>query len=775
MIDLVAAAAHGPERVGIKAAMLSRAVEQGFDVPAGVVIPPDAPVAAEDIARILGAVRFAVRSSAPDEDTSTSSMAGRYCTLLEVDAAGLDAAIEAVRRGFGAGSTPGTSHPESPVPVLVQVMVDPKIAGVGFSIDPVSGDGDLTTIEVVSGRGDTVTDGSVAPAVARRRLGADGMLVLECDDRIGRPEAERICDLVDDLAVRLGTPVDVEFAFDGMTLWLLQVRPVTAVGFGGVEGVWTTANLRDSLTDTVSTLTATTTLESIFPEAIERAVRTILNDRSGHRLVVARSMYARPFWRVDGLRSQMRRLPGHDPCIFDTSVGIEHDPNASQPAVGKWAALGYPGIVLRSVRYAYSVRRTAADCVTRSESVPWTERRHGYRGSPETLADRLDAVLREHRRVYLLSMQVSLIAEQTLDILRACAESVSTAERVVRPVELMSDLGDLATGRGARALASLADRHRESADLVVGASSLDDLPAAVYAGLRVIAERWGYLSFCDDELSNPRWDEDPTAPLALLQANLGRSATATEAEGRPVSSRYRRARRDLLRARWYGRAVFGSVLNQARSWAVLREDMRACAARQNYLLRAVCLELADRLVETGVLEARDDVFWLTADEASGASRFRDTEDLGARARNRRRRASMYRNWTVPESISNTGGLAGPAARSGAPGCDATDLDGVGCSSGIVEGRARVVGEPSDLAAVTRDDILVVRTVNPGWAAAFGCALGVVSENGGMLSHGAILAREHGVPAVVGVRGATTRIATGDILRIDGTSGKVTVR
>ncbi len=285
--------------------------------------------------------------------------------------------------------------------------MDPKIAGVGFSIDPVSGDGDLTTIEVVSGRGDTVTDGSVAPAVARRRLGADGMLVLECDDRIGRPEAERICDLVDDLAVRLGTPVDVEFAFDGMTLWLLQVRPVTAVGFGGgVEGVWTTANLRDSLTDTVSTLTATTTLESIFPEAIERAVRTILNDRSGHRLVVARSMYARPFWRVDGLRSQMRRLPGHDPCIFDTSVGIEHDPNASQPAVGKWAALGYPGIALRSVRYAYSVRRAAADCVTRSESVPWTERRHGYRGgSPETLADRLDAVLREHRRVYLLSMQ----------------------------------------------------------------------------------------------------------------------------------------------------------------------------------------------------------------------------------------------------------------------------------------------------------------------------------------------------------------------------------
>lgn len=91
--------------------MLSRAVEQGFDVPAGVVIPPDAPVAAEDIARILGAARFAVRSSAPDEDTSTSSMAGRYCTLLEVDAAGLDAAIEAVRRGFGAGSTPGHRIP----------------------------------------------------------------------------------------------------------------------------------------------------------------------------------------------------------------------------------------------------------------------------------------------------------------------------------------------------------------------------------------------------------------------------------------------------------------------------------------------------------------------------------------------------------------------------------------------------------------------------------------------------------------------------------------
>ncbi|MCQ4118933.1 PEP/pyruvate-binding domain-containing protein [Rhodococcus tibetensis] len=737
-------------------------------MPNGIVIPPGTPPQGIAIAQFLGATLFAVRSSAPDEDGSASSMAGQFSTVLDVEGHDLDDVVESVRRGREDSADGGV------IPVIVQRMVDPLFAGVGFSIDPVSGDGDVTTIEVVAGLGDRVTDGSASPTTVQRRLGVDGAYVTEFAGDAPPLAVTKMCDLVDDLAEWLGVPVDVEFASDTSTMWLLQVRPVTAVGFGGIDGVWTSANLRDSLTDTVSTLTATTTLELTFPAAVNAAVRSIMkSDRSDMPLVTARPMYAKPYWRVDRLRAQLQRLPGHDARVFDTSVGIEHDPHAVESRQGWLRAFRYPSIVVRGMLYARRIQRDAESCVARNENVDWAVDRHRYQGSPRTLSQRLREALATHHQVYLLSMQVSLIAEQALDALRVCAESASTdGAPTIHPSEMMSDLGVLATNRGATALADLANRHRASARVILAASSVDDLPAPVRADLEQIAEQWGYLSFCDDELSNPRWDEDLNVPLALLQANLRTRSTRTLAS--TVASRHTSARQALLSGPLYRRPLLALILRHARSWAVLREAMRACAARHNYLVRKVCLELGDQLVDSHRLTKQEDVFWLTRDEVLLASTLSDTGDLSLYADNRRRRASTFRNWVVPDTIRNAVGQSEQGPQSAAV-HSRTELAGIGCSYGVAEGPARVVDTQSDLAAVTENDILVVRTINPGWAGVFGCASGLVSESGGMLSHGSILAREQGLPAVVGVRGATTRITTGDIIRIDGTTGEVVRR
>jgi phosphohistidine swiveling domain-containing protein len=300
--------------------------------------------------------------------------------------------------------------------------------------------------------------------------------------------------------------------------------------------------------------------------------------------------------------------------------------------------------------------------------------------------------------------------------------------------------------------------------------------------------RWGFRSSGELMLTSPSAEERPRQALNLLKTYVALDAdspatmlarqvqarqAATSAACRhlsPVS---------LLRILpLVSRAGRFRVLLSATQGAIrLRERARMQQARLYVHLRYIVLACGSSLVAAGHLDAPEDVFQLNLDElkdlVSGQAMFPYTvRDL---VRQRRAAHAQLAAMTPPDSFSLAeGGYLSPGAIAAEMPQSGDAMQGTGACGGRISATAAVLADATEIGQMGEGDIVVTRQTDPGWACVFFLARGLVVERGGMLSHGAIIAREFGIPAVVGVRGATSRIRSGERLMLDGDRGVVAI-
>jgi phosphohistidine swiveling domain-containing protein len=312
---------------------------------------------------------------------------------------------------------------------------------------------------------------------------------------------------------------------------------------------------------------------------------------------------------------------------------------------------------------------------------------------------------------------------------------------------------------------------------VAAASRAGDF-GEVGARLRALVDRHGHRLVARD-LACPSWREHPAAVVESLRALLlatpqpergddaqAASRAETEVLARVGGGLGGTARRELLRM----------CLRWCREYYAVRENMRYHADLFLAALRELALAAARHLGVEGMLEASEDVFYLTADELLAAlDTARDQGELGARARARRREYDAHRFATPPDVLVGDRLERDEPVR---PDADATaagrSLLGIGVSPGRAAGTARVVRGVDDLESVRQGEIIVAASTDPSWTSLLSLGGALVLEAGGMLSHGAIVARALGIPAVADVARATTLLRTGDRVTVDGGSGRVAV-
>jgi pyruvate,water dikinase len=281
-------------------------------------------------------------------------------------------------------------------------------------------------------------------------------------------------------------------------------------------------------------------------------------------------------------------------------------------------------------------------------------------------------------------------------------------------------------------------------------------------------DRYGFLSACGTDLSRTPWCEEPT----LIWRAIGRMARNPSQGIADDVLQVRDAARARVRARLnpVQQRLFDRLLQSTVAYVDLREKSSSLISEDSFQLRRVYAALADRLVADGVLEQRDDVFYLTHEELK-ALVDGDMEAEGARARVARERMQM----TIDAQVDPPDTLYGdhvPVAQRVLPE-DQPYLCGICGSSGYVEGYARVVLDPAAVrSALTPQDILVVPFTDMSWTPLFSGIGGIIAETGGQLSHSAIVAREYGLPAVVNVKRATRLIKDGCRVAVDGTNGRI---
>src|SRR5690606_5407639 len=302
--------------------------------------------------------------------------------------------------------------------------------------------------------------------------------------------------------------------------------------------------------------------------------------------------------------------------------------------------------------------------------------------------------------------------------------------------------------------------------------------AALLRDLEVFLERYGMRGPGEVDVSRPRYRDDPAPLLATLRgSSQGKRApgehrarhVALQAEAEAAAQRLVEASRrgpfGRLRA-----ALVRRLVAVGRTGMGMREHPRFLLVRMFDVVREQVRAAGCELVERGSLEHVDVVFLFRFEELVAALEADGAPDLRAEARARRAELERDRQRTPPLAMTSEGEIPAPEARTDVP---AGALSGTAASAGVVEGRARVVLDPAQ-EVLLDGEILVAPHTDPGWTPLFVHAAALVTEVGGLITHGSVVAREYGIPAVVSVARATTRIRTGQRLRVDGTRGIIEV-
>jgi pyruvate,water dikinase len=822
MAELAELGSGADLRFGGKAGGLARLVACGANVPPGFALavgmpPPARWRPAERAAfrrraeRLLAEGRLAVRSSGRGEDSAERSFAGLFESVLDLaDAAAVEAAIERCLASAGSERVRSYAGEGAAVALglVVQRFVAPRAAGVLFSDDP-HGRHRGVVLEAVAGVGEALVSGRAEPE--RWSVHASGRGGFEAQREaageaavLSARVAERLAREGRLLAESLGEPLDLEWALDAEDrLWWLQARPITVrrerpplpqaerscpEASEGPVTAWTRLNVRETLPDPlvpfcwsfwrdlVSPVFAR--VASDFPpESCVRRELQFVDLVDGRLYFNLNAMLGVPlFGRVaSGL------LDGVDAEWSAGFRAIEAVVTQRAIPAGRWMMLR---AALRSARRNVPalLRLRDPEGIGRAyEALAETARSRAR----EPLAPRSDAELLAEARLAMSRevLDVPLLfagligAVSSFALARYAFRRHPEAQRMLgvaiagNPTTEMSiGLADLAEAAQPLAATFLREARTEA---LLGELAGSGEGRAWLARLETFLEWNGQRCPGEFDLAVPRWSEDPTLLLELLRAELREPAKegVRERVARLAGERRAALERAIAAEPFWLRPWLRLAARLAERHLPLREAGKHHGLHSWLRVRTLGLELGARLAAEGWLERREDVLFLELGELDAAvAGALPKPALRERVAAARARLEAHALRPAPGFLRSDG-VPVAAVSEQPPETDGV-LRGTGISTGRAVGRVRVLRTP-DPSAFVPGEVLVVRFADPGWTPLFPRAGALVMEVGGLMCHAAVVARELGLPAVFGVRGATERLRDGDCVAVDADAGTVT--
>ena len=746
---------------------------------------PDAVAAAieQSLARLGSRAAYAVRSSATAEDLPTASFAGQHDSYVNV--VGPAAILHHVRRCWASLFNEravtyrlrnDVDHHQVRMAVLVQQMVFPKAAGVLFTADPVTGNRKVAAVEASAGLGEALVSGLTnADLYKVRGDQIVAMTIASTRPVLADAQVVRLTDLGRLIEAHFERPQDIEWCLADDEFQIVQSRPITTLfpipeAHDGENHVYISTGHQQMMTDAMKPL-------GISVRQLTGA--TVFHEAGGRLFVDVTRLLA-----SEEKRAGLLQLVGKsDPLIGDALCTIlergfvatlEEASSGHPPAAGQPAPIEPdPGMVDELVeRSAAAIAGLKRDIRTKAGSA---------------LFDFILADIREMKRILFdprshQAIMAGMDAAWWLnDHLEAWLGEKNAADVLTRSVatNVTSEMG--------LALLDVADVIRPHAEVVAflqrvdNDGFLDELPSleggreAREAILAWLA-KYGMRCVGEIDITRPRWSESPAVLVPMIIGNI------TNFEPGAGKRRFEQGRREawnkeqevLERLRTLPDGTSKAVeakrmIDRVRAFAGYREYPKYAIVSHYFVYKQALLAEADRLVRAHVLGEKEDIFYLTFDELHDVVRTNRADDRLIRERKDAFRA--YQSLTPPRVLTSEGEAIGGAYRRN----DVPDgaLAGLAVSAGIAEGRARIVLDMSE-AQLEPGDILVTAHTDPSWTPLFVAIKGLVTEVGGLMTHGAVIAREYGLPALVGVEHATRLIRDGQRIRINATDGYVEI-
>ena len=811
-----------PAEAGAKAATLSQLHAWGYPVPPGYILP-----AGDDPAALIATVfpgianpldgtthdqKVVARSSAVGEDGLSASAAGQYVSITNITSpAALERAITACLNAYNAPSAVRYRQdhglPEGKMNVLVQPHISGEYSGVAFSRDPIAHIGDAVVVEALPGDASQVVSGKITPeryqvTVGDQSATTDGWrlpsnVTLPVSGKSKGRIPPNLIQQVAYLARHLensfhGIPQDIEWTFDGEQLWVLQSRPITTL-----LPIWTRKIAAEVIPGVIRPLTWSIN-RPLTCGVWGDLFTLVLKDRAADIdfSQTATLHYSRAYFNATLLGDIFIRMGLPPESLEFLTRGAKF----SRPPLGV-TLRNAPGL-LRLLRREMSLPRQFAQAEADALGPALARWRFSVGEatpsqllkdlSEQAIAQRIEEILAllKQATYYNILAPLSLALRQavlkvdfaTLDSSQS-PEVMALEELKTMAVQLRSLLPDLG-------LPSAPDSATQTPPTTTASlfAALSEHPEGqhVFEQLDRFLEKYGYLSEVATDIAVPTWRESAQPVRELLAQHLLSSSAISPSPKQPTGTGWRHQQ---VQARLNLKGRVAEVYDR------LLANLRYCF-----------VEIESRWFSAGKLESQGDIFFLSWDDiraqlmpapvasAAIAVERQSAEQLRLKValeKARWEKAQFFTGEALrspqpdddsrPEKIrvpTLVYGQTPPALLSTAnallPASSGT-LHGIGASAGQVEGTIRVLEAlPTSASDINAQTILVVPYTDAGWSPLLSCIGGLIAEVGGQLSHGAIIAREYGIPAVMDVSDATHRLSTGQRVRIDGQRGTIEI-
>ncbi|EJS56288.1 phosphoenolpyruvate synthase [Bacillus cereus] len=755
---------------------------------------------------------YAVRSSATAEDLPYASFAGQQDTYLNI--IGKEAILQHVRKCWASLFTEravmyriqnGFEHSQVSICVVVQKMVFPQASGILFTADPITSNRKVLSIDASFGLGEALVSGLVSAdnykvkegeivgtMIATKKLAIYALKEGGTETKQIDPVQQKLQTLPEQQILQLarigrqieayfGSPQDIEWCLADDTFYIVQSRPITTlypIPEANDQGnhVYISVGHQQMMTDAMKPLGLSFFLLTTNAPMRKAGGRLFVDATQRLASPASRDFLINTLGKSDPLiRDALTTVVERDDFITllpddekEKSVGKSVPPASSQPQIEN-----DPAIVTDLIKTSQaSLEELKRNMQTKSgvdvfdfilEDI---QQLRTVLFNPQSIAvimagmdasswinEKMEQWLGEKNAADTLSQSVqnNITSEMGLALLDV-ADVIRPYPKVIEYLQHIEDdsfLDELVTFEGG-------DKVRD----------------AIYAFLN----KYGMRCSGEIDITKTRWSEKPTTIISMILNNIrdfemGASKRKFEV-GLQEALKKEEELLDRLQHLPDGKQKVEEtkqMIRNIRNFIGYREYPKYGMINRYFIYKQAILKEAEQLVQNSVINEREDIYYLTFEELHEVVRTNKL-DYGI-IHKRKNEYKLYEKLTPPRVITSDGEIiTGKYKRENLP---AEAIVGLPVSSGVIEGRARVILNMED-ANLEDGDILVTAFTDPGWTPLFVSIKGLVTEVGGLMTHGAVIAREYGLPAVVGVENATKRIKDGQRIRVHGTEGYIEV-
>ncbi len=847
--------------IGGKAKNLFRLKEIGLNVPSFLVIPAEIlkqkvlsvnpanateeinnfQFPAESISNILNCFPeksfLAVRSSAIDEDGSDFSFAGQFESYLYVSDENLE---DSIRKVWLSSCSLRVQEyrknnnlpPSLGIAVVIQVMVPADVAGVAFGINPTNGNRDEKVISSVYGLGEGLVSGELdADTYVHSSKGVEkqiatkthairfddaeksGTKIYDVDEKqqnvssLSDEQIDQVAQVLDKCFQEYGKPQDIEFAFQGNKLFLLQARPITNLGkIQSQEGdyiLWDNSNIIESYPGVTTPLTF-----SFISKSYESAYKlfseylgvepSVIEENENVFANTLGFINGRVYYNLKTWYHMLAMVPGYsiNARFMEKMMGVKERFDIPE----KYR--------LSKAKAWWRIIKMAFRMYGRFLALP-RKRKKFMLLLDGTISEYKTSLLEEKNANELMEMYLNfeqkLLNEWKAPLLNDFFAMIwfGMLEKRCKKYEISSNPNihnDLLCGSSdiistqpihrSIALATQIGQNLQTKELFLNHEvktiwkELENGTSEEFIALKKEIDRYivdfGERCIGELKLETVSYTQDPSKFVKVLKSYVETEVTVSKTSGKVEEELRTNAENELnsaLKYKPYKRWKLKRTLSKARELVSSRENLRYERTRAFGIVRELFSKIGKRWYAENVIEDASDIFYLTKEEIFSFIEGRSvTQNIKELIASRRKEFDAYKNQEPPSERFATYGTvyhANDFFSTGKLEALDGDLKGIGCCPGRVTAKVRVIHNPEDVSSLD-GDILVTSSTDPGWVTLFPSASAIIVERGSLLSHSAIVSREMGIPCIVSVTGLLKTLKTGDVVEMDGSTGEIKI-